>query len=53
MAQTNPIKLNDISSFINELLEHDEHAKRVQSLSNAILGVITSAFLLGEIKPSS
>ncbi len=45
MAQTNPIKSSDISSFINELLEHDEHAKRVQSLSNATLGAITSASL--------
>lgn len=45
MAKAVALKSADISRFINELLEHDEHAKRVQSLSNATLGVITSASL--------
>jgi len=45
MAKAAAIRSADISQFLNELLEHDEHAKRVQSLSNATLGVITSASL--------
>ena len=45
MAKASPIQSSDISVFLNELFECDEHAKRVQSLSNATLGVITSASL--------
>jgi len=45
VAQASPINAADISLFLNELFEHDEHAKRVQSLANATLGVITSTSL--------
>jgi hypothetical protein len=45
MARAQPVSGDDVSSFLNELLEGDEHAKRVRSLSNATLGVITSASL--------
>lgn len=45
MAEAQPISTENISTFLNELLEGDEHAKRVQSLANATLGAITSASL--------
>ena len=45
MAHANRVRRADISLFLNELFEHDEHAKRVQSLANATLGAITSASL--------
>jgi hypothetical protein len=45
MAQPHPVNGADISRFLNELFEYDEHAKRVQSLANATLGAITSASL--------
>lgn len=34
-----------IARFLNELFAYDEHAKRVRSLANATLGVLTSASL--------
>ena len=45
MSQSHPISADDISRFLNELFEFDEHAKRVQSLANATLGAMTSASL--------
>jgi Transposase DDE domain len=38
-------KLRDIQRFIEDLFEGDLHAKRVYSLANATLGVMTSASL--------
>ncbi len=38
-------RLKDIRRFIAELYEHDLHAKRVDSLAGATLGVMTSASL--------
>ena len=35
----------DIRAFIDDLYEHDLHAKRVDSLADATLGVMTSASL--------
>ena len=35
----------DIRAFIDDLYEHDPHAKRVDSLADATLGVMTSASL--------
>jgi len=45
MSQVHPVSADDISRFLNELFEFDEHAKRVQSLANATLGAMTSASL--------
>lgn len=45
MASTAAIDRENITRFLNELFEYDEHAKRVQSLANATLGAITSASL--------
>ena len=45
MASSIPVSRDNITRFLNELFEHDEHAKRVQSLSNATLGAISSASL--------
>jgi hypothetical protein len=45
VAKRQPVSSADISRFLNELFEGDEHAKRVQSLANATLGAITSASL--------
>ena len=45
MSQVHPVSVDDISRFLNELFEFDEHAKRVQSLANATLGAMTSASL--------
>lgn len=45
MAKARAISSDEIFQFLNELLEDDEHAKRVHSLANATLGVITSASL--------
>ena len=39
------LRLNDISEFITKLYEGDLHAKRVLSLANATLGVLTSVSL--------
>jgi hypothetical protein len=38
-------KLKDIRAFLDEVFEHDLHAKRVDSLAAATLGVMTSASL--------
>jgi hypothetical protein len=38
-------KLTDIRAFIDDLYEHDVHAKRVDALAGATLGVMTSASL--------
>jgi hypothetical protein len=38
-------KLKDIRAFIDDLYEHDVHAKRVDALAGATLGVMTSASL--------
>lgn len=45
MGQAQPVGPEEIFSFLNELFAYDEHAKRVLSLANATLGVITSASL--------
>lgn len=45
MAKVHPVQVEDITRFLNELFEYDEHAKRVQSLANATLGAISSASL--------
>lgn len=45
MARSEPVNVEDITGFLNELFEFDEHAKRVQSLANATHGAITSASL--------
>lgn len=45
MGQRQAINADNISSFLNELFEYDEHAKRVRSLANATLGVIESTSL--------
>ena len=39
------LRRDDISEFITKLYEGDLHAKRVLSLANATLGVLTSASL--------
>jgi hypothetical protein len=38
-------RLNDIRAFIDEVYQHDLHAKRVSALAGAALGVMTSASL--------
>jgi len=38
-------RLNDVRGFIDSLYEHDLHAKRVDALAGATLGVMTSASL--------
>ena len=45
MAQQGVLRRDDISEFITTLYDHDLHAKRVLSLANATLGVLTSASL--------
>ena len=40
------LRRHDLLNFINTLYEGDLHAKRVLSLANATLGVLTSASLL-------
>ena len=35
----------DVSNFLSDLFEGDVHAKRVQSMANATVGVLTSASL--------
>ena len=42
---TAPMRFDAIHQFIDELFEGDVHAKRVYSLANATLGVLTSASL--------
>ena len=38
-------KLKDIKKYIDAVLDHDIHAKRVESLANATIGIMTSASL--------
>lgn len=45
MAKARTRGADEISRFLNELFAYDEHAKRVRSLANATLGVITHASL--------
>ena len=45
MADKAVLRRDDISEFITKLCEGDLHAKRVLSLANATLGVLTSAAL--------
>ena len=45
MTQQGVLRRDDISEFISKRYEGDLHAKRVLSLSNATLGVLTSASL--------
>lgn len=45
MAKRKVFQSDDITRFINSLVQGDEHAKRVLSLSNATLGVLQSASL--------
>ena len=45
MADKAVLRRDDISEFITSLYEGDLHAKRVLSLANATLGVLTSASL--------
>ena len=45
MTQQGVLRRDDISAFIARMYEGDLHAKRVLSLSNATLGVLTSASL--------
>lgn len=45
MAKARTIGVEEISRYLNELFEYDEHAKRVRSLANATLGVVTNASL--------
>ena len=45
MTQQGVLRRDDISEFISKIYEGDLHAKRVLSLSNATLGVLTSASL--------
>ena len=45
MAIAHPVSSEQITQFLSELFEYDEHAKRVQSLAQATLGAITSASL--------
>ena len=45
MTQQGVLRRDDISEFISTMYEGDLHAKRVLSLSNATLGVLTSASL--------
>ena len=45
MAKTATLRQEDITGFIATLYDGDLHAKRVLSLANATLGVLTSASL--------
>jgi len=45
MEASRALRRNDITEFIGTLYEGDLHAKRVLSLANATLGVLTSASL--------
>ena len=45
MTQQGVLRRDDISEFISQMYEGDLHAKRVLSLSNATLGVLTGASL--------
>ena len=39
------MQFKDVRSFLDSILSEDSHAKRVDSLANAALGVMTGAFL--------
>lgn len=39
------INFNKVYTFLSEMFNSDVHAKRILSISNAVLGVITSASL--------
>lgn len=39
------VKIKDITKYINEVLDGDIHAKRVASLANATIGIMTGASL--------
>src|SRR6056297_2390487 len=45
MSATTGLRQNDIVEFISTLYEGDLHAKRVLSLANGALGILTSASL--------
>jgi len=45
MADNHSVSFEDVHQFVGGLFAGDLHAKRVQSLANATLGVITSASL--------
>jgi hypothetical protein len=45
MATATAFRLGDIHAFLESLFEGDVHAKRVYSMANATLGVMTSASL--------
>ena len=45
MAKRPEFRFNDIHGFLQSLFGEDMHAKRVLSLANATLGVMTSASL--------
>jgi hypothetical protein len=45
MATATAFRLGDIHAFLESLFEGDVHAKRVYSMANAVLGVMTSASL--------
>ena len=45
MAKRSGFRFKDIHGFLQSLFDEDMHAKRVYSLANATLGVMTSASL--------
>jgi len=45
MAKRTPITFDDVHSFVTSIFGEDVHAKRVLSMANATLGVMTSASL--------
>ena len=45
MAKRTPITFNNVHSFVTSILGEDVHAKRVLSMVDATLGVMTSASL--------
>ena len=45
MAQHGVLRRDDINEFITTLYDGDVHARRVPQLSNATVGVLTSASL--------
>lgn len=45
MAKRTPITFDDVHSFVASIFGEDVHAKRVLSMANATLGVMTSASL--------
>ena len=44
-AKRAPLRRTDFAAFLDELYEGDLHAKRVESLAGAALGVVHSASL--------